>query len=115
MCRSSSLPQPAAGRVVLAHLKFRGDFTAAAVLSVGTTRMKRTTSRRVGEVRGLPFNTPEPLTPVGQFGHRLQQRLGIGMRRLVKNRPYRSPLDQLAGIHDPHVVTHLGNNPNVMG
>src|SRR5215813_9588942 len=114
MCRSSSLPQPAAGIVVLTHLKFRGDLTAAAVLSVGTTRIKRTTSRRVGEVRGLPFNTPEPLSPVGQFRHRLQQCLGIGMRRLVKNRPHGSPLDQLTGIHDPYVVTHLGNNPNVM-
>src|SRR5215475_5948271 len=95
--------------------EIQGDFTAAAVLSVRATRIKRTTSRRVGEVRGLPFNTPEPLRPVGQFRHRLQQRLGIGMRRLVKNRPHWGPFDQLAGIHHPDVVTHLGNNPDVMG
>jgi hypothetical protein len=37
------------------------------------------------------------------------------MRRLVKYRPYRGPFDQLASIHHPDIVTHLGDNADVMG
>src|SRR5262245_47441094 len=37
------------------------------------------------------------------------------MRRLVKNHPYWGPFDQLASVHHSHIITHLGDNPDVMG
>src|SRR5262245_40695809 len=37
------------------------------------------------------------------------------MRRLVKDRAYRASFDQLASIHHPDIVTHIGDNPDIVG
>src|SRR5215471_4944401 len=86
-----------------------------AVLRFGATWIEGTASRRVREVRGLSLNTPEPRAAIGQRGHGVEQCLGIGMRRLVKNGAYGRPLDQLAGIHYPYIVTHFGDDADIMG
>src|SRR5215471_12863901 len=37
------------------------------------------------------------------------------MRRMIKYGTYWCPFNQLAGIHHPNVVTHLGDDANIVG
>ena len=46
--------------------------------------------------------------------HRGEQSFGIGVQRLIEERQRRRRLDQLAGIHDQHPITEIGDDAEIV-
>ena len=75
--------------------------------------MKPAARWRRYEVGNITLDTFKLLLDL-EFRHRIQQRPGVGMKRVLEQRFNISDLTQVAGIHDADLIAGLGNYPQIM-
>src|ERR687888_2634386 len=93
----------------------RWIFPLASVIRIGAARRKATAWRDIPQGGGLALDGIESLWALLHRRDGAQQRLGIGMRRLIKNLPHRAAFDDTTGVHDHHTVAHLRHDTEVVG
>src|SRR5690348_10221816 len=95
-------------------MRLRGIFLLAQWHRVRTTRMESTTRRQVREIWWLSRNGIERRLAT-QPRQGTKQCPGVRMLWCVEQISDRRLLDNLASVHDRHLVAHLGNDTEIVG
>src|SRR3990172_3947151 len=93
----------------------RGGLLTAYILGVRAARVKAAPRRQVTEIGGLPPDLGETLSLFLQLRYRGEERLGIGVGRMAEKLHHVGALDNLARVHDGHLVTDVGNDAEIVG
>ena len=106
--RASGVQEPAIGGVALAHGERRRILAAAAVVGVGAAGGEAA-ARRAGPraAGGWPLDRGEPLDVLVHAGHRAQQGLRVGMRRMVEDARAPAPLSTIRPAYITTTRSHI--------
>src|SRR5213593_1439129 len=81
----------------------------------GAARREGAAAAERGEIGRLARDGRQALAPGAEARNGLEQRAGVGVRRLGEDPPHGADLDDAPGVHDGHAVARARHDPEVVG